>query len=276
MKKTDTAQPLSATAYALIALAGLVMALGFTFFYVHEVPRLVQSGTQGQVFYLLLLPWALSCAAFLFGVMRSYASLTYKDLGNFLELGGPVVLFCLVLVGGHKLVPSTPETFDLTVRAHSADGGDPIITSGKITIDFGTNRTEVVIDAKGEANFKGVPARFRDSALKVWPQVDGYEEKPQYRKPEGQVLDLALERTQPVTVLIGSIVPPPGLGKIIRIVVDGQEGEASPDELGRFKLTVNRKVGDMIRLKAYSGKKLVYDDYQVLSGSVTINLEKAP
>src|SRR5262245_57607665 len=91
-RKTVTKQQLSAMAYAVIALLGLVFALGFTYFYIQKVPTLVESGAQGQIFYLLLLPWALSCAAFLFGALRSYALLTYKHLGTLLELGGPVVL----------------------------------------------------------------------------------------------------------------------------------------------------------------------------------------
>jgi hypothetical protein len=119
--RVNSAQPLSARNYVMIALLGLVFAAVFTLFYVYRVPKLVQSGVQGQIFYLLLIPWALSCAAFLFGSMKSYARLTYKRLGNALELGGPVVLFCLMLVGGFKLVPPTPETFDLAVRAHSED-----------------------------------------------------------------------------------------------------------------------------------------------------------
>src|ERR1035438_8783114 len=113
MKTSDTVQPLSAMNYAIVAGLGLIIAAGFTLFYIYQVPKLVANGAQGQIFYLLLIPWALSCAAFLFGAMKSYARFTYKHLGNFLELGGPVVLFCLVLVGGFKLVPPAPETFDL-------------------------------------------------------------------------------------------------------------------------------------------------------------------
>src|SRR5258708_39002968 len=124
MKKHDSVQPLSAMSYVIIAALGLIFAAGFTLFYIFQVPRLIESGAQGQVFYVLLIPWSLSCAAFLFGAMKSYARFTYKPLGSFLELGGPVVLFCLVLVGGFRLVPPEPETFCLTVRSHRADQRD--------------------------------------------------------------------------------------------------------------------------------------------------------
>jgi hypothetical protein len=178
-----------------------------------------------------------------------------------------------VLVGGFKLVPPAPEIFDLTVRAHSADGRDPVITSGKITIDFDSNRSPVLIDAKGEANFKGVPARFKGTTLRVLPEIEGYEAKPQELKLEGQVLEVALERAHPVTVLTGSVVPLIGPPGAIKILVDGQEGEASVDEFGRFKLSVSGKPGDRVRMKAFREGKLVYDDYQVLPGPITLGLK---
>lgn len=275
MKTVDPTQPLPAKAYAVIALVGLALGIGFTFFYVYQVPKLVESGAQNQVFYLLLIPWALSSAAFLFGAMKSYARFTYKQLGSFLELGGPVVLFCLVVVGGFKLVPPPPETFDLTVRAHSADGSDPIITSGKITIELDNLRRTESIGANGEADFKGIPPRFKGATLRVLPQVDGYEEKWQRHKPQGNVLDLPLERAkQSVTHLTGSIVPPPPNWKELRILVDGQPSEGKVDELGRFGFDVNGKDGDRIRLKVYADGRLVYDDYQVLPGPLMFRLHK--
>jgi hypothetical protein len=99
VKKADSNQPLSAMTYAVIALAGLIFALGFTFFYVYEVPKLVGSGVQGQVFYLLLLPWALACSAFLFGAMRSYGCSLTSVSAISLNLAGQwfcSVLFCSV------------------------------------------------------------------------------------------------------------------------------------------------------------------------------------
>jgi TIR domain len=270
MNGVDSPQPLSAKNYVIIAALGFIFAAGFTLFYVYRVPQLVESGVQGQVFYLLLIPWALACAAFLFGAMKSYARFTHKHLGNFLELGGPVVLFCLVLLGGFKLVPPAPETFDLAVRAHSEDV--PLITSGQITLDL-PGLPHANIGPDGEANFKGVSARFKGTPIRVLPHVDGYEEKWQTPKLKDNVLDLNLERAHPVIVLSGLLVPPPGKGKSIKVLVDGQDGETSPDDLGRFKLNVNGKAGDRVRVKVYDDRKLVYDDYQVLPGPVTLTLQ---
>jgi len=270
MNRANSAQPLSAKNYLIIAVVGLIFSAGFTLFYVYQVPKFVENGVQGQVFYLLLLPWALSCAAFLFGAMKSYARLTYQHLGNALALGGPVVLFCLVLVGGFKLVPPAPETFDLAVRAHSKD--TPLVTSGQVTLGL-PGLPHANIGPDGEANFKGISARFKGMPIRVLARVEGYEEEWLTPKLDGNVLDVALERAHPITVLAGSLVPPPRTAETIKVLVDGQEGETSPDGLGRFKLNVSGKAGDRVRLRVYSEGKLVYDDYQVLPGPVTLSLQ---
>ena len=51
--------------------------------------------------------------------------------------------------------------------------------------------------------------------------VDGYEEKWLTPKLEGNVIEVTLERAHPITVLTGSIVPPPGTGETIKILVTG-------------------------------------------------------
>ena len=88
-------------------------------------------------------------------------------------------------------------------------------------------------------------------------------------------LDLALVRAAlPVTVLTGSISPPPSKGQSVRTFVDGQKSETSTDELGKFELSVNGKGGDRVLLKVYVDGKQVYDDYQVLPGPVTLILHR--
>lgn len=272
-RRASPTQPLSAQAYALVALVGLAIGVGLLFFYIYQVPKFVENGSQSQIYYLLLIPWALACAAFLFGTMRSYAQLTHKQVGTALELGGPVVLFVLVLVGGVKLVPATPQTFDLTVRAHSEDGTQAMITYGRVTIDFDTDRRTQPFDSNGEANFKGVPPKFQGATLKILPQVEGYEEEWQRHKLQGNVIDLPLvAASQPVSQLIGSIVPPPANWKALRVTVDGQSGESKVDKFGRFDVQVTGSV-DRIRLKIHAGSELVYDDYQTVPGPVTVSLE---
>jgi hypothetical protein len=276
--------PVSAQGYAVIALSGLVLAAVYTSLYAVEVPVLVRGGTPALIFVLLLIPWGLCFAAFLFGALRSYARFTYRHLGNLVELGGPVLLFCLVLLGGFAVYASnpfgfhfvpTPPTFDLTVRPYSADGHIPIIGSGKIIIDFETDRRTESIGSNGEADFKGVPQRFRGTTVRVLPRVDGYEEQWQLVKLNGNVLNLPLERiVQPTTLLTGSITPPPAMGKTYRIIVSGQNQMLYSDSFGRFQTVVSGRDGDAVRIQVYADARLVYEGYQVLPGPATIHLRR--
>jgi SEFIR domain len=158
---------LSGEAYAGIALIGVTIAIGFTIFYIHKVPELVKGKVQSQLFYVLLIPWALSSAVFLFGALRSYARFTQRHVGTVLELGGPVVLFLLILWGGFALVPQAPDTFDLTVRAHSADGNEQIIKRGTVTLDLNNDRRTESFRDNGEADFKGIPSKFISESAQI-------------------------------------------------------------------------------------------------------------
>jgi hypothetical protein len=268
VNKSLSSQPLSAMAYAFIGLIGLLLALGFTFFYVYQVPRLVEGGAQGQIFYLLLIPWALSSAAFLFGTMRSYAQFTQRHLSSVLELGGPVVLFCIILLGGFKLVPPAPETFDLAVHAHSAD--TPLITSGQITLDL-PGFPHANIGQDGEANFKGLSARLRGKAIKVLPQVNGYEEKWLAPTIDGNILAVELEKAHPIFVQKATLASPPVRGNTVQIRVDGQRINAVFDDLGGFTFTANGRAGDRILLEVFVNHKLTSTGYYVL-GALPITI----
>jgi len=269
---SDPEQPLSAWAYAGMALVGLAGAGGLTVFYVYQGPRIAQSGAQSLVSSVLQILIAMACATFLFGAMKSTGKFTSKSS----TFGGPAALFIVVL---SVLIAKGPagEPFDLTVRAHSADGSEPMITSGRVTVEFDNDRRTEPFGADGEANFKAIPPKFSGATLRLLPQVAGYEEKWQRHKLRGNVLDLPLERApQPVTHLTGSIVPPPKDWASLRIMVDGQPSvEGKADKLGRFDFQVNGKDGETVRLKVYDGAAtLVYDEYQTLPGGLTIKLHR--
>jgi hypothetical protein len=182
-----------------MALVALLIGIGLLVFYVEEVPKL-PPGARNQVYYVVLFPSAIACAVALFGAMHSYARLTAKHPGAALQLGGPVVLFVLILWGGFRLVPPPADTLDLTVRAHSADGSVPVIKSGSVILELDNNRVTKSLAPEGEADFKGIPAKFLGTTIRIRPQVDGYEEKWLDYKVNGNSLDLSLERIRPHTL----------------------------------------------------------------------------
>jgi hypothetical protein len=277
IKEPQRPQPLSAKAYALIAAAGLMLSVGFTLFFIFYVPRLVENSMQDRVFYVLLIPWALASSAFLFGAMQSYARSTSRKFGHTVELGGPVVLFALVLIGGFRLVPKGVDSFDLTVRAHAADGSVPLITEGLVTLELGNATPSERIGPNGEANFKGLSARFKGSNVKVLATVKGFRDEWQELKLTGDVLDIQLMRVSiPVSQLSGTIAPAPRPEDQILIYVEGRPESISPDRLGRFSVTVRGGDGDRVHFTVYRNGSLSYDDFQTLPGPVTLHLKQAP
>ena len=108
------------------------------------------------------------------------------------------------------------------------------------------------------------------------PQVEGYRGEWDQQEIKGSVLDLALKRIDAVTVLTGVILPPPIKGTNTTITVDEQADSTSPDELGRFTLNVKGGSGDRIRIKVYTNRRLIYDDYQVLPGPATLKVPQTP
>jgi len=207
--------------------------------------------------------------------MRSFAAFTHKKMGGKLELGGPVVLFCLVVGGGFKLVPSAPEFFDLTVRPHGPS--ETIISSGKILIDFGATRRSEDIASNGEANFKGVPATFKGASVKVLAEIDPhkYKQEWQVQKLSGNTLELELDPAPvPKSHLTGTIIPPPNDWDKLRVTIEGQTTEGKVDELGRFDIPAAAADGSEVRLRIYAGQQLVYDDHQRLPGPVSLTLHR--
>jgi hypothetical protein len=95
----------------------------------------------------------------------------------------------------------------VAVRARSED--NPLITSGRITLDL-PGLPSANIGPDGEANFKGVSARFKGMPIKMLAQVDGYEEKWRIPTVEGSTLAVNLgEPLRPIIVQIATLVPPP-------------------------------------------------------------------
>jgi hypothetical protein len=255
-------QPLSGRDYAVVSFVMVALGIALLLLFVGLAPRMVPANILNQFFYIVLIVWGVICAIVLFGVLRSYAHLTYKYVGGVVELGGPAVFAALVVVGGFVLVPRT-DTFDLTVRPYGP--GAPIITSGKIRVEFGNFAPIQEINQNGEADFKGVSQKFRGATVKILPQIDGYEEQYQPAILDKDAIDLLLVKAPPPqSILKGKIVPTPAKGQIVRVLVQGEDGEEEPDSYGRFKFAVHKRLGERVRVNVCANGRRIYDDYQTL------------
>ena len=248
-------QPLSGKDYAVIAVIMVVIGVGLLVLFVLFAPRLVPADILEKFFYIVLLVFGLVCALVLFGVMKSYARVTYKSGGGVVELGGPAAVALLVVVGGFWLVPHT-DTFDLTIRPHAPD--KPLITSGKIRVELGNFANTQDISSNGEADFKGVPHKFRGARVQVLPLVDGYKQEYQTTLISGDAIDLNL--VKPETLLRARLVPAPAPGQRVKVLIENESGEQVPDSYGRFQAVVHKNLQDSVVVIVCSNGRSVFND----------------
>jgi hypothetical protein len=254
-------QPLSGKDYIVAALIMVGIGLLLLVLFVAFIPRLVPADALDRFFYILVIVWGLVCAIVLFGVMRSYAHVTYKRLGMVVELGGPAAFAALVVVGGFWLVPRT-DTFDLTIRPHGTDF--PLINTGRIRIEFDRLSLNEDINSNGEADFKAIPRRFWGATVQVLPLVDGFAAKYQSLVINRNALDLQLlKAAPPETLLRGQLRPVPLRRQVVRILVQGEEG--TPDLAGKFQFIIHKKLGETVRINVCADGRSIYDDYQTLT-----------
>jgi hypothetical protein len=103
--------------YAFISLASFFCAAALLAAMIGKADALTHLGLIGHVYYPVLVIFGLCSAVFLFGVLQSYAAYRGRHFGGVLEMGGPAVIFALVIVGGKVLVPDA-QTFSIAVYVH--------------------------------------------------------------------------------------------------------------------------------------------------------------
>lgn len=154
----------------LLALASLSVAIAVGWWIATEADLL---GIRfDHAYYVLLVVLGLAAAAFLFGVLRSSATLTGNHLGVGFEVGGAAALFVLVVWGGaHFTTP--PESFSAVVRlVHAGEAAERrdfenALTDSVVIVRFGANTRRLHPNRDGEVEIRDIPGRFRSGTITV-------------------------------------------------------------------------------------------------------------
>ena len=160
-KKAPATSWQKAAPFAVLSLVTFLLGIGLLTVMIWKGEP---SRTLGLLYYIVLLTLGAASAAFLFGVFRSYSQYTGKVIGGNLELGGPVVVFVLVVVGGFyasnlyprggqsadqnrqqglSVVPAAPvvQSPPQTLRGRVQDtNGNPV---PKVTLRIGARQIDV-------------------------------------------------------------------------------------------------------------------------------------
>jgi hypothetical protein len=249
--------------------------LAVAFLLIGMAPRLAAYGLTGYVVYLVLIPLGLGAAAFLFGAMRSLAEYQGTLWFGTLRLGGPVVVFAMVVLGG--LILPKPSRVQAVIHVFGPGGSDDVIRQGTVRLTLGQSVLVQPIDQNGAAYFPDLSSEFLGAPIEVSAQVEGYRNRPSEAArtlPPNGVIRLDLDKiptVQPSTTASGTVL---GAGQrpLAGAVINVENGLATTttDSLGNFHLKIPRADHTRVRLMALHGGKVGYDEYVLLPGPWTI------
>lgn len=162
-----------------------------------------QSGLGGGVWFALVVFIALLASAFLFGVLRSAASVRGTANNMNVELGGPAAFAAFIIYFGMQF--GQPD--DLARFRVAIEGGGPTTELSGSTLNiltnFGVYHAEV--DTNGYATLPNVPARAFGSEVRLRLDSDGgytLSEESRSLQLNRDINDLLAERTQPEATLL--------------------------------------------------------------------------
>jgi hypothetical protein len=236
--------------------------------------RLVEMGITKSIYYIVLIPVGLTSAAFLFGALRSTAKYSGKTSFGSIELTGPAVIFCLVVIGGFYFAAPESE-FLLTVRTVNSNDPQEILSDGSIIVDLGDQRFNKMLNENGEVMFAGIPSRFLGKSVNIISQIKGYKIKgsSSIKIPEERVIYLELEERSDSTLLRGRVVNEIG-NPVDSVLIDIESGLASviSDESGLFIILVPASKGETLLLTALKNGVTGYREYITVpqKGSIVI------
>ncbi len=221
--------------YALLSLVSFVAGLWLIMLLLRNARLLVSLGLEGRFYYLILLPLGLAVTGFLFGALRSFALYRGKHLGGALELGGPIVGFALVVIGGF-ILPPPASNFPLTVyvRGPAGEHDLPLRSQGQVLLDLGGDRRSAPIGDKGQAFFPEIPANFRGQKANVALDASGYERADNSPLELGGT-SLYLEVRRKPARIAGNVIDETGKA-IVGATVSVAGTSTTSAEQGRFDL----------------------------------------
>jgi hypothetical protein len=228
-----------------------------------------------SLYFVVLIPLGLVAAGFLFGAMRSYAKFSGTTSRGTLELAGPVVVFCLVVLGG-LLLANPVSTFALTVRVFGPGGQADIVRSGTLTADLGSRRDTRAISAEGEVVFADIPTALAGKPIRLLPQVPGYilQDTASIVIPQSHIIELALERRVAETRIRGQV-----FDRNNRVVSNatvsfsGGLVTAVTDETGTFNAAIPLEAGAVVPITVTLDGRIVYDDNMTLAESPSVRIK---
>jgi hypothetical protein len=154
-----------------LATAGFLVSVILSILFIYH-GRDILGSDKAILYYILLFPMGISSAVFLFRVLKSVGNFRGTYAGGKLMLGGPVVIFGLIFVGGFYYYrnPPAPDQYNFAILIK--DSSDlPKILQGSATLGYESASLQLYEIKDGRINFSnGIPGNTID----IQPQIPGY------------------------------------------------------------------------------------------------------
>ena len=256
----------------------IITGLGFVLFVAAAILLIIFSNKMAslnkQIYFFLLVFVGLIAAGFLFGSLKSHAKYSGQVYNGTLELGGPTVIFCLIIYFGLKLAP-TADSFSLKFIVFGNENKDELVGSGILKVLF--NKPDSARIENGVVTFTDLPSTLLGKTIDVIPAVSGYyKQSQQVTIPlDGHVpVELHLKKQADSLTVSGLVTDTKGqpVPNVQIVIADGLY-KTQADELGNFRITLPLKDGTELPVRVYTKNKLRYNNTQVFSSKIPLTFQ---
>ncbi|WP_183560116.1 carboxypeptidase-like regulatory domain-containing protein [Mucilaginibacter sp. SP1R1] len=256
----------------------IITGVGFVLFVAAAVILMIfsnkASNLSPQVYFFLLVFVALIASGFLFGALKAHAKYSGNVYNGTLSLGGPAVIFCLIIYFGLKLAP-TADSFDIKFIVFGDETKNELVSGGLLKVLL--NKPDSARIENGVVIFNELPTNLLGKSITAIPAVPGYyRQSQQVTIPvDGRTsIELHLKRQVDSLTVSGLVVdmkgqPVPG----VLIVLSNGLYKTNADKLGNFSFILPVKDGTELPVRVYRDKKLRFNGNQIFSSKVPLTLQ---
>ena len=256
----------------------IITGLGFVLFVAAAVILMIFSNKAAnlspQVYFFLLIFVALIASGFLFGALKAHAKYSGKLYNGTLALGGPAVIFCLIVYFGLKLSPEA-DSFNIKFIVFGDESKNELVNGGLLKVLF--NKPDSARIENGVVTFTELPTNLLGKTISVTPAVIGYyRQSQQVTIPvDGRTpVELHLKKQADSLTISGLVVDVRGqpVPNVLIVLANGLY-KTSADQLGNFRFILPVKDGTELPVRVYWEKKLRYNNTQVFSSKIPLTLQ---
>lgn len=232
-------------------------------------------------YFFLLVIAALSATAFLSGALKSTSQYEGNVYKGKLKLGGPIVVFVLILLIGYKFRPVSREApFDLTIYAYGAGGKSDPVKEGIIRLQEGNETKSGLLDSNGRVVLNNINPSYLGQNVLITSSVENYhiasgDTEIQVPRKNNPVIFLPMIPNRD-SLLVSGTVTKKNHALLTKAVLQFTEFSVSTttDSLGGFSVYLPTKKGRNTGLIIRSGDAIVYNSNIILGGFLNISVDE--